>query len=48
VRSSGNFHMMSDSGFEAPGAEGTADIHVETGSDTVPAEFSHINELIGS
>ena len=39
--------MMGDAGFEAAGAEGTADIHIATGSKAKPAEFSDSHRLIG-
>jgi len=38
---------MGDAGFEATGAEGAADIHIETGSKLKPAEFSDFDRLIG-
>jgi hypothetical protein len=38
--------MMGDAGFEAAGAEGTADINIETGSKVKPAKFSDFYLLI--
>ena len=38
--------MVGDAGFEAAGAEGAADIHIETGSNTKRAELSDYNLLI--
>jgi hypothetical protein len=38
--------MMGDAGFEAPGTEGAADIHIETGPKVKLAEFSNLNPLI--
>jgi hypothetical protein len=37
---------MGDAGFEATGAEGTADIHIEAGSKLKPAEFSDFHLLL--
>jgi len=42
VGSFGNFHMMGDAGFEAAGAEGAADIHVETALKPKRAEFTDL------
>ena len=39
--------MMGDAGFEAAGAEGAADIHVETALQVKWTEFTHFNPLIG-
>jgi len=39
--------MMGDAGFEAAGAEGAADIHVETALKPKQAEFTDLNLLIG-
>jgi hypothetical protein len=38
--------MMIDAGFEAAGAEGAADIHIETAPKVKPAEFSDTHPLI--
>jgi hypothetical protein len=46
MRTARNFYMMCDSGFEATGAEGTADINIVTGLDSKPAEFSDFNPLM--
>jgi hypothetical protein len=37
---------MGDAGFEAAGAEGTADINIVSGSNLYPAEFSDFHLLI--
>lgn len=37
---------MRDSGSETSGSEGTADIHIETGSGMQSPEFSDLNRLI--
>ena len=38
--------MMDDAGFEAAGAECTADIHIETGAKVKPAEVSDFCALM--
>jgi len=38
---------MCDAGFETSGTEGAAEIHVVTGLDTKPVEFSDFNLMIG-
>ncbi len=48
VRTARNFHMMCDSSFEATGAKGTAHINIVTGLDSKPAEFSDLNQLMGT
>ncbi len=39
---------MGDAGGESAGAEGAADIHVETALKVKWAEFTHFNPLTGS
>ena len=37
---------MGDAGFEAAGAEGTADIHIEPGSKLKPTDFSDLHLVL--
>jgi len=47
MRSFGNLDMMGDAGFEAPGAEGAADIYIVSGSNVKQTEFSSFNPPFG-